>query len=444
MRLRHLGFCIMAFAGTAVFCVAASAEPSKIQVKRSVHIQQPSVLIEAQVTSVGYVSNEKPILMEVVDYGGQRDYHFTHQRKINPERMPEGQIRMSRDNGRTWKVVEAWPQYIPIEGKRRLQRFAPNFVVNPTTGSVLRVYITNEDIEGLLPWAKGAPNETTRRLFSQRSADGGLTWSKPQQVIMRGSEFDERQWAPGIRYGESGGAVEGVEPMICPDGRFLLPFYSPMDKVTPTCSGALIGRWRDDDGGVDWDLSGYATLSTKVSTGGATEPSLAFLPDGRLYMLARARVNARMKSPSCRYYFVSDDGGKTWSAAEPLRFADGGLVYSPACLGHVFRASKNGKYYVLTNILDKPSHDCDPRTVLQIAELDPKTLRIVRDSVTIIEQRSAKQGQPDTIRFSNWRRYEDRETGNIVLLMTACPGDVGRFEECGVPPHSYRYDIVLP
>lgn len=60
--------------------------------------------------------------------------------------------------------------------------------------------------------------------------------------------------------------------------------------------------------------------------------------------------------------------------------------------------------------------------------------------MTVIETRNEAEGGR-TIRFSNWARYEDRVTGNLILFMTGCPGNVGRHETCGVPPHNYRYEI---
>lgn len=73
-----------------------------------------------------------------------------------------------------------------------------------------------------------------------------------------------------------------------------------------------------------------------------------------------------------------------------------------------------------------------------------ETLQVIRDSVTVIERRDAKAGGPETIRFSNWRNHEDRENENTVVFVTPCPGNVGRHENCGVPPHSYGYEIALP
>ena len=169
-----------------------------------------------------------------------------------------------------------------------------------------------------------------------------------------------------------------------------------------------------------------------------------FLPDGRLFQIIRARFlnQPQAELPSCKFYALSSDCGRTWSEPEPLRYTDGELAFSPACLGNVFRSNKNGRFYLITNLNDWPSHNCDPRSTLQIAELDTSTLRIVRESVTGIETR--REGQPINIRFSSWRSYEDRATGDIVLFMTACPGDAGRKFDCGCPPHCYRYDIRLP
>ena len=161
-------------------------------------------------------------------------------------------------------------------------------------------------------------------------------------------------------------------------------------------------------------------------------------------MRVRTHRGAKLAIPSGKFYTTSADQGKAWSEPEPLRYSDGRQVYCPACLAHAFCSPKNGRLYIITNILDAPTCGCDPRTTLQIAEVDLQTLRIIPETVTVIETRDAAAGQPETIRFSNWTRYEDRATQNTVLFMTGCPGDVGRHETCGVPPHCYRYDIILP
>ncbi|PIP15748.1 MAG: hypothetical protein COX46_05075, partial [bacterium (Candidatus Ratteibacteria) CG23_combo_of_CG06-09_8_20_14_all_48_7] len=118
---------------------------------------------------------------------------------------------------------------------------------------------------------------------------------------------------------------------------------------------------------------------------------------------------------------------------------DGSYAYAPACLINVFRSSKNGRFYLITNSADGPCTNCDPRNKLYIAELDTKTFCIKKESFTNIEHWETKEGQPVPIRFSNFRWFEDRETKDVVLYLTPS-GPQGE----GLDSNSYRYDIQLP
>jgi len=219
---------------------------------------------------------------------------------------------------------------------------------------------------------------------------------------------------------------------------------SPEDGWTTSINGCFLGKWRADGSGIDWDGGASMTLPRKYSADGADEPSIAVLPDGRLFMSIRARVMSGTKTelPGLKYYSLSSDGGRNWSEGKPLLYEDGTYPYSPACLSNVLRSSKNGRYYLITNLNAAPGDNCDPRTTLQTAEVDIHKMCLLKSSVTPIEGRTPDQ--PPNIRFSNFRWYEDRETRDLVLFLTACPGDVGRSPTCGCPPQSYRYDIRLP
>lgn len=433
--------------GVAITAPAVRAADA-IKVVRTVHLAQPDVLEEAVVGWVGYVAPDKNVLMEVITFGGQRGYYFTaHGQSARDHHPREPLIRWSGDNGRTWENRDTWKAESPIQGKWKLYIESPNFVFNPKTGTLLRLYRTTEAVTGLLPWVKGAPASRTGLLWTQYSRDGGKTWSEAEQLVCQGAEFDPTHWAPDITYGRNSGGVQGVDAVWLADGRFLLPFFSTEEaQLHKYRSACLIGRWRAEDDRVEWNLTASATVPAEASYSGGDEPSVAVLADGRWLMTMRAYTpsNFTLAIPSGKFYVTSADQGRTWSEPTLLRLADGRQAYGPASLTHVFRSSRNGRLYLITNLLDRPTVACDPRSTLQIAELDPQSFRVRPETVTVIETRDVAAGQPENIRFSNWRRYEDRENGHIVLLMTGCPGDVGRHETCGVPPHSYRYEITLP
>lgn len=219
------------------------------------------------------------------------------------------------------------------------------------------------------------------KIFTQSSPDGSATWSEPRQLIVRGG--DATRWALRIVYGENAGNVEGANPLPLPDGRLLMTM-----------------RLRADPGD-------GATLR------------------------------------SARLWTISADLGKSWAEPEILRYADGSQVPCPASLANLFLSSKTGKLYLIANILDESTWGCRPRSPLQIAEMDRETFRVMRDTVTVIDANAAGVEKGKEIDFSNWRWYEDRATKDVVLVMSGCPGDKGRSETCGVPPHSFRYDIDL-
>jgi hypothetical protein len=310
----------------------------------------------------------------------------------------------------------------------------------------LAIYRVHELIDGTLPWDKVSPVSTHTKLWQQQSHDHGLTWSPPAQVIMANGRYDEVHWGPGLEYGRKGLALEGVKPIWMDEDRFILPVYMKNDEGR-FCSGGLIGRWPDDGNRIEWELGALTTVGPDGSSTGCPEPSIARLSDGRLFMTLRVRVGAddtKVRLPSGKFWTTSDDEGATWATPRPFHYDDGAQAYFPASLGRVFQSTRNGRLYLIANYLDEPTHGCDPRTTLQIAEIDRRTFQIHRKTLTPIEARDESRGDASYIRFSNWQELEDRETGNLVLYMTPCPGDVGRYDACGASPHSYRYDIRLP
>ncbi len=422
-----------------------------IRVSKSIHIEQPDIIEEAWVRSVDYVSPTAPVLLESVCIGQQREFYFYHNKIENKGKpLPYGMILRSTDNGKTWEKIEEWVHFRSLSDQRRLETWEPSLIPHPKTGALARIYFSNEDIPGTKSWDKGSPVDHTGRIWCQFSADRGTSWSRPKQLIIKGEEYNEDHWAPGVWIGKATGRVEAVRPIYISDDTFLIPFQASRYRQDQLLgnqfqSSCLIGAWRDNQA-IDWELGDYVFIERPDSIFGGDEPSVAVLADGRVIMTLRVQVDCRPGSPpGWRYFVISSDQGRTWSKPDFFRYEDGGDVYNCGCLGHILRSKKNGRPYLITHILDQPSSNGQlPRDFLQIAEVNPKNLRVIRDSVTVIEGKAQPPEKWDNCWYSNWVWYEDRETKNLVLFMTGNPGDQGRYEGCGVPAHSFRYEIELP
>lgn len=435
----------------------------EIKVTRTTHIEWPTPAGQAQVGSIAYVSRDRNMLLESV-FMGDADPYTPELRQADKRNGPQRVIRRSEDNGGTWQIVEDWITEEPLEEGLILQRSTPSFFCDSDNGMVLRAFLTQHHRAGVPGWEPSAPERRTRKLFTQVSRDEGRSWSEARQLIVQGDEYNETHWMQGVYFGKNGMVIGG--PVIQGrEGSVLAPYSGPRlfdngDIVPPdipeemanpdgdkqNVSGCFIGRWRPDGDGLDWTAGASVTLSRKYSCDGCCEPSVDYLPDGRLFMVLRARTypHTGQELPSLHYFALSSDDGQTWSALEPLIYDDGSYAYSPACYADVLRSSKNGRFYVITNFADAPCINCDPRTKLYIAEINPETCRIRKDTLTIVEQQDKEAGQPDTIRFSNFCWYEDRATRNVVLYMTPSAGNAGRSPQCKVPPHAFCYDIELP
>ena len=281
-----------------------------------------------------------------------------------------------------------------------------------------------------------------------------------EPIIVSGDQYDGTHWMPGIWHGKNSGMLccQG-RAVTARDGRIIAPCFSarlfqngdiidpdavpestsPDGPIVLECS-CLLGA-HNDAGGIDWTAGEKVSLPKAYSCDGGDEPCVAHLPDDRLFMGIRARTfpHTGQTLPSLHYYAISHDDGLTWETPRPLVYDDDSFAYSPSCFINVLLSNKNGRFYVITNFADRPCVNCDPRHKLYIAEIDCDTFRVKKDTMTIIDQRD----EANNIRFSNWRYFEDRETGDLVLFMNpACPEAVKLGEDA--VPHIYRYDIQLP
>ena len=120
--------------------------------------------------------------------------------------------------------------------------------------------------------------------------------------------------------------------------------------------------------------------------------------------------------PGYKWLTFTEDGAETWSDPTPLLYDDGRPVPSSATGCALPRSSVTGKLYWIGNIAsDAEKVEGNwPRSPLVIAEVREEPLAIRTDTITVIDERGP--GDSPKTQISNFRFYQDRENGNIVLF----------------------------
>ena len=326
----------------------------------------------------------------------------------------------SSDNGRTWSGPEqiAFITSTP-EGIRR-EYAQPGFVDLSTDRLVELVLVgtlpSDDPLEGLKSW----------HLDYRVSTDGGRTWSVREQVIQKGDCTPEHP-LDCVWIGRNSVMVGDTtcRPIRTREGLLLFPaqitpvgrdgqYINPGGGYTYHEGVVLIGRWADGNR-IEWAVSARVAIDPARSTRGAIEPTLAEMPDGRILMVLRGSNDVKPELPGYKWCSVSQDGGRSWSPAEPWTYTDGGNFFSPSACSQLL-AHSSGRYFWLGNISEENPQGNLPRYPMVFGEVDPRSMRLVRESVTVVDDRMPDE-HPRTM-LSNFMAEEDRESGEILLYMS--------------------------
>jgi hypothetical protein len=321
--------------------------------------------------------------------------------------------RTSGDNGRTWSgpapafVPERTPQGTLRQGEMAL-------FLDEEKGAVLQFY--NLALYPKDHYTGDASRNT--RIFLRTSADGGRTFSAPRQLIQKG--YDATRWAEGVEFRKNAAQVSFCAPIKRRDGRILLPVARcPLDAdfsrpfLIRLEAGCFIGEWKGDE--LEWEFSKTVKIEAARSSRGLCEPAIAELPDGSLLMVCRGSNSTIPHVPGRKWRAISRDGGRIWSAPAPFTYKDGEAFFSPATGSRLIRSSRTGKLYWIGNITPANPDGNRPRYPLQIAEVHEAAKALRRQSVRVIEDRHPEDSP--LVQLSNFRGYEDRESGELVLIM---------------------------
>ncbi len=242
-------------------------------------------------------------------------------------------LRRSTDGGKTWlpsqhiahhaERIEGNPR--KTEGGEREQTVNnPVAIVDRQTGAIEFLYCVNY-----------------ARCFSMRSADDGLSWSKPVEVTSSFEPFRKKYDWKVIATGPGHG-------LQIKSGRLVVPIwlaYGNIGDHKPSASGTIYS----DDHGKTWQ-AGEVAFPDEGEFGDPNETMITELSDGRVMLVARSVSTANRKLIS-----HSHDGATGWSRPvfheqlwEPICMAS--IVSHPAKQGtlvfsnpHSLDLDKNGK-----------------------------------------------------------------------------------------------------
>lgn len=421
-----------------------SSSKDRITVKKTLHVK------DAEVIFMAYMSPARPLLTETLLLRGKR----------------EGEIirRVSKDSGRNW--VETGSAIWEEQRNDRLVTRTAAALHSIEDAGVLVEFLNESEArlnEGITFGPEAGTHEyleyRTNRILYRFSHDEGKSWSAVKQLVQKGKRYDAVHWAEGVWHGKNSAWISpATRPIRLRDGVLLLPVYcfrldengaflrwpDRFGDVTWPAVGAACfrGEWNTKRCDFDWEMSSLVTAPEYV-TRELDECEIAEVDDGKLMMIIRGNASAWQSISGVKFFAISRDEGRTWGPPVPLTYPDGSFAHSPASLPNLFRSSKNGKLYLIANIVPEICRQADPRYPLVIAEVDPKYFWVLPETVTVIENRQPHH--PNGVRFSNWQRIEDRKTRNPVIFMTEAGYDsVFPNTKGTISPHSYRYEIILP
>ncbi|WP_037648778.1 sialidase family protein [Streptomyces flavidovirens] len=222
-------------------------------------------------------------------------------------------LRRSLDGGCTWQPL----QLVADAGKDTVGNPVP--MVDPRSGDV--VLVTCRTIGGATKRqvTSGKVAASVRRVYVQRSADGGSTWSPQRDITGSVKPSDWRWYAVGPGHGA---ALRHARHR----GRLLVPANHSSGATGRSGAHSLYS----DDGGHTWHV-GYVSGSVSGPLA-LNESTLAELPGGTVYINARDHDRTAEGTRADAY---SADGGLTLSV--PFRPQPG--LTGPTVQGSVLQVS---------------------------------------------------------------------------------------------------------
>lgn len=214
------------------------------------------------------------------------------------------------------------------------------------------------------------------------------------------------------------------------------------DVLSDFCEvGLLIGEFQSN-GALTWRLSQTVPCEYTKSSRGMNEGTIAELPDSRLCMILRGSNAGWPENPNYKWLTFSEDRGETWAEPVPLACDDGTLIESSSTGSALIRSEVNDKLYWLGNLCmdGKRPYGNMPRSPLFICEIQEDPVAIKRKTITMVD--GAQPGEDPDTQHSNFKCYQDRLTGELVVHLTRY-GQHGYADNAWIRVDLYQYRIAL-
>ncbi|MEW6750417.1 MAG: hypothetical protein AB1505_05500 [Candidatus Latescibacterota bacterium] len=145
--------------------------------------------------------------------------------------------------------------------------------------------------------------------------------------------------------------------------------------------------------------------------------------------------------PGSGWLCFSEDGARTWSAPVPLPCDRGEPLESSATGSAFFRCLRTGALYWMGNLCPEGQRPRGnyPRVPLVAAQVQEEPLALKRDTLFVIGDR--QEGEPPEVQMSNFRFYQDRTSGDLVVFVTRY---AERSARDWMLADYYRYRVAMP
>lgn len=205
-------------------------------------------------------------------------------------------LRRSRDGGRSWDDLQV------VRSATGMTCGNPVPIFDPQSGDIVLVSVQNDAAAHEADIAAGrVPPEDGRRVFVQRSADLGDSWSPATEITDQVKRPGWGWYATGPCHGVAISAGDHAGRLVVPANHSVIT-EDATDNIGSRHGGHCI---ISDDGGRSWSI-GFVDDHGADGMINANETTVAELSDGRLIFNARDH-----KGRNRRAQAVSYDGGQT-------------------------------------------------------------------------------------------------------------------------------------